>query len=70
MDDFYVVSYLDSTSNHNTHIVTLNKVIVVSYLDSTSNHNCHVLSLAPRHVVSYLDSTSNHNYGRDCERIG
>ena len=35
----YVVSYLDSTSNHNNLISTDTGSIVVSYLDSTSNHN-------------------------------
>ena len=36
---FQVVSYLDSTSNHNRELLYLFVVFVVSYLDSTSNHN-------------------------------
>ena len=34
-----VVSYLDSTSNHNAQVCAANSLMVVSYLDSTSNHN-------------------------------
>ena len=38
-DDGTVVSYLDSTSNHNIiHFISY-ALLVVSYLDSTSNHN-------------------------------
>ena len=34
-----VVSYLDSTSNHNLSFSSASLTCVVSYLDSTSNHN-------------------------------
>ena len=40
-----VVSYLDSTSNHNGRWVPMLVRIVVSYLDSTSNHNNCLASL-------------------------
>ncbi len=36
---YYVVSYLVSTSNHNSIKMTLKVSLVVSYLVSTSNHN-------------------------------
>ena len=58
-----VVSYLDSTSNHNSNIIIFKLIGVVSYLDSTSNHNLKDLFNNPSGVVSYLDSTSNHNNG-------
>ena len=39
-DSFWrVVSYRNSTSNHNTSILRLASIIVVSYRNSTSNHN-------------------------------
>ena len=56
-----VVSYLDSTSNHNCFITHVGWVNVVSYLDSTSNHNSYRGGIDISKVVSYLDSTSNHN---------
>ena len=56
-----VVSYFNSTSNHNVGLRLLMRHSVVSYFNSTSNHN----SFRPRehrkHVVSYFNSTSNHN---------
>ena len=56
-----VVSYLDSTSNHNNITSIAIWTGVVSYLDSTSNHNPLLRRCQRRYVVSYLDSTSNHN---------
>ena len=56
-----VVSYRNSTSNHNR--VTINPRLrsVVSYRNSTSNHNVLVNAVSPVLVVSYRNSTSNHN---------
>ena len=34
-----VVSYFNSTSNHNTSFGNAQKYMVVSYFNSTSNHN-------------------------------
>ena len=56
-----VVSYRNSTSNHN-YVHTIRKIgKVVSYRNSTSNHN--IISTFSTHsrVVSYRNSTSNHN---------
>jgi len=61
-----VVSYRNSTSNHNR---TTGKNIngaVVSYRNSTSNHNVLVNAVSPVLVVSYRNSTSNHNYRSRC----
>ena len=56
-----VVSYRNSTSNHNEPRLHFHGFLVVSYRNSTSNHNC-ILSLGQlRGVVSYRNSTSNHN---------
>ena len=58
-----VVSYRNSTSNHNR---TTGKNIngaVVSYRNSTSNHNYRGLLPILLYVVSYRNSTSNHNVG-------
>ena len=58
-----VVSYRNSTSNHN-HPETGNEPrLVVSYRNSTSNHNPVVAPPVPPLVVSYRNSTSNHNSG-------
>ena len=56
-----VVSYRNSTSNHNSGTTTPNSALVVSYRNSTSNHNGSVDVLPGRPVVSYRNSTSNHN---------
>ena len=56
-----VVSYRNSTSNHNCGILRGQPVRVVSYRNSTSNHNESEPLNAQRHVVSYRNSTSNHN---------
>ena len=56
-----VVSYRNSTSNHNIFIHTLFDIKVVSYRNSTSNHNFRFLVTFPTLVVSYRNSTSNHN---------
>ena len=58
---YCVVSYRNSTSNHNNRSSHNIGQLVVSYRNSTSNHNkipgVHVKAL----VVSYRNSTSNHN---------
>ena len=59
-----VVSYRNSTSNHNSRSVLPIKPPVVSYRNSTSNHNVLVNAVSPVLVVSYRNSTSNHNAGR------
>ena len=56
-----VVSYFNSTSNHNWKPVNTNTVRVVSYFNSTSNHNRRYRTGAQKRVVSYFNSTSNHN---------
>ena len=57
-----VVSYRNSTSNHNNtksgHIL----ITVVSYRNSTSNHNPLGFKKNYKTVVSYRNSTSNHNF--------
>ena len=58
---FTVVSYWNSTSNHNIWIFFFFGEIVVSYWNSTSNHNRRSDVSAVRIVVSYWNSTSNHN---------
>ena len=58
-----VVSYRNSTSNHN-HVDTVRvDYIVVSYRNSTSNHNWKSFIVNSLVVVSYRNSTSNHNRG-------
>ena len=56
-----VVSYRNSTSNHNSHGVRMMHSSVVSYRNSTSNHNRLLKSYDADAVVSYRNSTSNHN---------
>ena len=56
-----VVSYRNSTSNHNNPRYLPNRKNVVSYRNSTSNHNKERLLVITRRVVSYRNSTSNHN---------
>ena len=56
-----VVSYRNSTSNHNLSTMTATRTIVVSYRNSTSNHNSETDSELGENVVSYRNSTSNHN---------
>ena len=56
-----VVSYRNSTSNHNFHAGRLYMLCVVSYRNSTSNHNVQVGFAQVGFVVSYRNSTSNHN---------
>ena len=56
-----VVSYWNSTSNHNSGARRKKKSSVVSYWNSTSNHNYTVLRRFVEIVVSYWNSTSNHN---------
>ena len=57
----HVVSYRNSTSNHNYSARRPTEVMVVSYRNSTSNHNADTREKNLRHVVSYRNSTSNHN---------
>ena len=56
-----VVSYRNSTSNHNRLGRTSALPIVVSYRNSTSNHNKRSVTHSAATVVSYRNSTSNHN---------
>ena len=56
-----VVSYRNSTSNHNNALCIEMKTTVVSYRNSTSNHNSTCSILEAKNVVSYRNSTSNHN---------
>ena len=58
-----VVSYRNSTSNHNDGNRRLFTGSVVSYRNSTSNHNLVGCILQSVSVVSYRNSTSNHNVG-------
>ena len=58
---FYVVSYRNSTSNHNFCSYALCCWPVVSYRNSTSNHNSRAAGTISAGVVSYRNSTSNHN---------
>ena len=60
-----VVSYRNSTSNHNRAPVTNIRIGVVSYRNSTSNHNKQRWKIEAREVVSYRNSTSNHNRRRE-----
>ena len=56
-----VVSYRNSTSNHNGSVDVLPGRPVVSYRNSTSNHNEGYDEMKELYVVSYRNSTSNHN---------
>ena len=56
-----VVSYWNSTSNHNRVELFLLGCNVVSYWNSTSNHNIQARRNWKYKVVSYWNSTSNHN---------
>ena len=56
-----VVSYRNSTSNHNHSGFRRCGTRVVSYRNSTSNHNYLLPALLRQVVVSYRNSTSNHN---------
>ena len=58
-----VVSYRNSTSNHNNCLYNEIRSAVVSYRNSTSNHNSDTKPPFFRFVVSYRNSTSNHNFG-------
>ena len=57
----WVVSYRNSTSNHNGKTTLVNAYYVVSYRNSTSNHNPDLFTIGTTPVVSYRNSTSNHN---------
>ena len=56
-----VVSYRNSTSNHNSSSYNTTRRSVVSYRNSTSNHNSGTTTPNSALVVSYRNSTSNHN---------
>ena len=60
---FIVVSYRNSTSNHNFTPRVDYSQGVVSYRNSTSNHNSLIGRRRFPFVVSYRNSTSNHNQG-------
>ena len=66
-NDYYyigdVVSYRNSTSNHNQGTAEGCGHRVVSYRNSTSNHNAGPVPAMDPPVVSYRNSTSNHNVG-------
>ena len=57
-----VVSYWNSTSNHNYTRRSMFGKKVVSYWNSTSNHNKKASPSSQHMVVSYWNSTSNHNF--------
>ena len=61
----FVVSYRNSTSNHNRPNIRRKVSTVVSYRNSTSNHNRPNIRRKVSTVVSYRNSTSNHNYKVD-----
>ena len=61
MEHLDVVSYRNSTSNHNCLLLKWYTSSVVSYRNSTSNHNVMLYNCARILVVSYRNSTSNHN---------
>ena len=64
-----VVSYRNSTSNHNFAVYSVTLLWVVSYRNSTSNHNNFEKRTGNFFVVSYRNSTSNHNiYSRRASR--
>ena len=60
-DRIGVVSYRNSTSNHNGGKQQFEREVVVSYRNSTSNHNFDLEISFVAIVVSYRNSTSNHN---------
>ena len=64
-----VVSYRNSTSNHNMQLYHPEMRTVVSYRNSTSNHNCKRVYPRRRQVVSYRNSTSNHNCAESCTSL-
>ena len=63
-----VVSYRNSTSNHNLQPILYSLDKVVSYRNSTSNHNGDADLHHSGRVVSYRNSTSNHNFRRSTSR--
>ena len=63
----FVVSYWNSTSNHNAVECLIESFRVVSYWNSTSNHNADRIHEVRIMVVSYWNSTSNHNSGSSPE---
>ena len=63
-----VVSYWNSTSNHNTSKPFNVRPVVVSYWNSTSNHNSSLGCVWVISVVSYWNSTSNHNTDKEIEQ--
>ena len=65
-----VVSYRNSTSNHNDRRRRQRRAHVVSYRNSTSNHNNRSSHNIGQLVVSYRNSTSNHNYLRWIDQQG
>ena len=61
VNETFVVSYRNSTSNHNWKSSIVLSSFVVSYRNSTSNHNNMDRKPYASEVVSYRNSTSNHN---------
>ena len=64
-----VVSYRNSTSNHNEEAEQFDADVVVSYRNSTSNHNYRTHVPRRCDVVSYRNSTSNHNLWAECLNV-
>ena len=64
-----VVSYFNSTSNHNPISKNWTNSIVVSYFNSTSNHNTQLPQGPTLGVVSYFNSTSNHNWDKSLANL-
>ena len=56
----YVVSYRNSTSNHNSFKHAFFQEFVVSYRNSTSNHNCHpwLFELSGLYLIEILHQTT------------
>ena len=60
MKELYVVSYRNSTSNHNEGYDEMKELYVVSYRNSTSNHNIFLLRvvLATLYLIEILHQTT------------
>ena len=59
-----VVSYRNSTSNHNNSSVSRRETYVVSYRNSTSNHNSasDIASATPLYLIEILHQTTTNNH--------
>ena len=65
-----VVSYRNSTSNHNSSEVVFDEVVVVSYRNSTSNHNSSETIIVTRrlYLIEILHQTTTFGYSSILER--